>query len=272
VETMFSNPEVVESLCIVETVVSGAQPSHPHPHILTVLPQWLAQPVIQSGIENKDEGNVFGAALKLRIRNSMDIDGAFWAPWHELCGSKVNLETMKSWRSQGCFVAKMLWNLHQAGKKGLKRLKWGEDGNHIYTLQEPLDDLLVLKSDLVEGLRLFFKDAHAIAPSYYLTDGALKKSLEEMEEAVWKALNWNKSKCDGRDFEMKTDFSANFSLRLREELMMLSAHQDLMYLYYNDPTWGVCSKDKPTKMMEEEILFEDPEETRVLSRFKPTLG
>jgi hypothetical protein len=50
---------------------------------------------------------------------------------------------------------------------------------------------------------------------------------------------------------------------LREELMMLSAHKDLFFLYYNDSTWGVCSKDKPTKMMEEEILFEGIEETGV---------
>jgi hypothetical protein len=203
-KAMFCDPEVDESLRIMKTVISGLHPSHPN--ILTVLPQWLAQPVMQSGSENKDGGNSFEAALKLRFRYSMDIDGAFWAPWHELCRSKVNLETLKSWRSQGCFVAKMLWNLHQAGKKGLMRLKWGESENHIYTLQEPLNDLLILNSDLAEGLRLFFQDAQAIAPSYYLTDDALKNSLEEMQGAVWRAVNWNKKEEDERDFEM-TDFA-----------------------------------------------------------------
>jgi hypothetical protein len=50
----------------------------------------------------------------------------------------------------------------------------------------------------------------------------------------------------------------------------LKDHQNLMYLYYKNTTLGVCSRDKPIKMMEDEILFEDPEEDRVISRFKPT--
>jgi hypothetical protein len=134
-------------------------------------------------------------------------------------------------RETGNFIAKILWNLYDFGEKRLRRL-WLESEDKPLDLEEPGN--MKLHENPVEGLRVFWIDRDAKSPSCYITDKAIESVVNDDVKFAWEAFGWDNDK----ENKEKNLFIANLGYRFSEEHHLLWHHHCLMFIFFNDSTWG----------------------------------
>jgi hypothetical protein len=189
----------------------------------------------------------FYLSSKLRRKEEVS-DDAWWAPWHELCDSAENRSKMNTWRANKCFVANVLWNLHQAAKS---RSQAFSVNGKVYPLVDPPKDAIHLQRDLKTGIQAFMKDSNAIALHCFLEDGVVDPFDSET------MVNTIESLVAGmiRDESKRSPFEETLNARLLSENELLADHTFLMAFYFDNKEY-----DKDSRIVlhkDEEILRED---------------